>query len=318
MKPNSPTVSVCIPTYNSASYVAQTLDSILAQTYQDVEIIVSDNASTDETVEILREYEATHGIQVHRNERNIGPNDNFNRLISLAKGKYTAIYHSDDLYEPTILEESVEVLDRNRDVGLVTTMAKVINAQGDYLYSYALPGEIAAMNKSIYSFEEAFLGVVLTLDRTIFFVTPSVMVRTAAYRELGFFDWSRYGCTIDYEMWLRIARRYKVGQINRELMRYRLHAQQGSEMEVRNNIELPDLLLVLDEYVHYVADAAIVKICRRFVDRTIIKTALKQNFINQFDKSSMSLERLTTPLYRLAGNAVACANMLGLNLHVRP
>src|SRR3990170_7727880 len=108
---NKSLVSICIPTYNSARYLRQCLDSIASQTYKNVEVIISDNASTDDTVSIINEYMNKYGFKLNINPVNIGACANFNKLISLARGKYIAIYHADDVYEQTIVEESVRVLD---------------------------------------------------------------------------------------------------------------------------------------------------------------------------------------------------------------
>jgi glycosyltransferase involved in cell wall biosynthesis len=313
-----PTVSVCIPTYNSASYVAQTLDSILAQTYRDFEIIVSDNCSSDETRSILREYESAHGIRLHFNERNIGPGANFNKLIDLARGELVAIYHADDLYEPSIVSTCVNVFMEDDEIALVGTMATAINSTGEKLFDYSLPHFLVSGGIRRYGFDEAMRGVISTLGNEIFFITPSIMVRKSLYNQLGRFDESSYKCSGDYEMWLRIARRRPVAIIDKPLMNYRLHDKQGSELEVRKNVELPDLLLVFDEYAGYLTNTNTLAECRRFVDRAVIKTALKQNCINQFEKSSTTLGRLGGPAYRLAGRVIAWANRLGLNLHIRP
>ncbi|MBC8017164.1 MAG: hypothetical protein H7X83_01415, partial [Verrucomicrobia bacterium] len=127
-----------------------------------------------------------------------------------------------------------------------------------------------------------------------------------------------YNCAIDYEMWLRIARKYRVSIIEQKLMSYRIHEKQGSELEVRRNIELPDVLTVIQDYRQYVTDPGIRKAAEYSIDRTIVKTALKQNYTRQFCKSSQSLRVLRTAGYRLCGRAVALANALRLSLHIWP
>lgn len=318
MNHSNPRVSICVPTYNSALYLRQSLDSILSQSYKDFEVIVSDNASTDETVSILDEYAALYGIKVYRNEKNIGAIANFNRLVELAGGEYTAIYHSDDIYAGSIIEESVRVLDTDASIGLVSTMADVIDAEGAKLYDYRLHDGIKKLDKTVYDFEEAFLGVIGTRKNTIFFVTSTVMVRTGMYRELGLFNEPVYKCSVDYEMWLRIARKFRVSIIDQKLMSYRVHEKQGSELEVRRNIELPDLLTVIQDYRHYVTNPVIRKAAEYSIDRTIIKTALKQNYVGQFSKSGQTLRMLVTLTYRFFGRAVALANTLHLRLHIWP
>jgi len=122
-----PLVSICMPTCNSEIYLRESLDSIASQTYKNTEVIISDNASTDSTISIINEYVEKYGFKLFINKTNIGAHANFNKLISLAGGEYVAIYHSDDVYEKTIVEESVKVLSEDESIGLVGTMGNIIN-----------------------------------------------------------------------------------------------------------------------------------------------------------------------------------------------
>src|SRR3990167_954010 len=97
-----PLVSVCVPTFNSEKYLRQTLDCVLGQTFQDIEIVVVDNRSTDCTVGICREYQQQdRRLSIHENQTNLGAFANFNRCIQLATGTYIKFLMSDDLLEPT-------------------------------------------------------------------------------------------------------------------------------------------------------------------------------------------------------------------------
>lgn len=100
-------VSICIPTYNSVKFLHLMLDSIVEQTYKNIEVIISDNASTDNTVAFAQEYCDKYKWNFYQNEVNIGAGANFNKLIELTTGDYIAIYHADDVYHPTIVEESI-------------------------------------------------------------------------------------------------------------------------------------------------------------------------------------------------------------------
>jgi glycosyltransferase involved in cell wall biosynthesis len=84
-----PRVSIGLPVFNGEKYLAEALDSILSQTYRDFKLIISDNASTDRTEQICREYAAKdRRIRYYRNEKNIGAPKNFNRVFELSSGKY--------------------------------------------------------------------------------------------------------------------------------------------------------------------------------------------------------------------------------------
>lgn len=313
-----PLVSLCVPTYNSEKYLAECLDSLLAQDYDNLEIIVSDNASTDATVEILTSYAERGAIKINLQPSNVGAGANFNRLIELAQGELIAIYHSDDLYSPEIVSASVAELVAKPEVGLVGTMAAVINSSGTQIANYYLPRSLQKRSRSDFSFDELMLGACSLRGYQGFLVTPSVMVRRALYEELGLFDQVHFRCACDYEMWLRLATRCRVAVIDRPLMSYRIHQTQGSQHEVRTNIELPDLLIVLDHYLERVSASKVMRVVRNFIDWTVLKTALKLNYARMFAKSSTILDTMRGNRYRPLALIVHCANKLRLRLGVKP
>ena len=106
MSDDLPLVCICVPTYNSAASIRETLESILAQTYLNLTIHVSDNASTDGTLKIVESI-SDRRISLHRHDVNVGGEGNFNRCIHFAAGKYTAIFHADDIYEPDMVAAQV-------------------------------------------------------------------------------------------------------------------------------------------------------------------------------------------------------------------
>src|ERR1035438_397419 len=107
MNDEPPLVCICLPTYNAALTVRQTLNSILAQTYTNLVVHVSDNASTDDTLKVIESF-ADSRVKIHRHSINVGGEGNFDRCIQLAEGKYTAIFHSDDIYEPEMVAKQVD------------------------------------------------------------------------------------------------------------------------------------------------------------------------------------------------------------------
>jgi glycosyltransferase involved in cell wall biosynthesis len=129
-----PHVSVGIPVYNGEKYLAETLDSLRAQSLKDFEIVISDNASTDRTCEICRSYQAKDPrIRYFRNEQNIGAAPNFNRVFELSRGPFFHGGAYDDLYEPLFLERCVDVLEREPEVVLSHTRTKLIGVRGEVL-----------------------------------------------------------------------------------------------------------------------------------------------------------------------------------------
>jgi len=241
---NNPLVSICIPTYNTAKYLKKCLNSIVNQTYPNKEIIISDNASTDETEKIVKEYVKKYKVKYYKNEKNIGAEANFSKCIQLANGEYIAIFHSDDLYLPNMVEKQVQVFQDNISVGAVFTQANYINSYGKIIGESKLPNELR--NKKIYYFSEIFLSILNNLN---FLVCPSAMVRNNIYKKLSSFDKDRFGTSADLDMWLRILERHPIAIIDEKLMNWRISNTQGSFSTRYLHVKQADFFRVMDCYL---------------------------------------------------------------------
>ncbi|OFV70021.1 glycosyltransferase [Acetobacterium wieringae] len=118
---NEPLVSVCMPIYNDEKHISKAIDSVLKQTYQNFEIIVCDNCSTDKTYEIVDKIEDSR-IRLYKNEENIGFLLNTNRTWQKAKGKYIVTLHGDDAYLDSYIENVVKIFNNNNKVGIIHFM----------------------------------------------------------------------------------------------------------------------------------------------------------------------------------------------------
>jgi len=126
-----PRISIGLPVYNGERYLIETLESIIAQSFEDFELVISDNASTDRTPEICKDYSLNDGrIRYYRNEENIGAAGNYNRVFALSSGTYFKWISHDDLSAPTFLENCVEVLDCEPDVVLCYPKTVLIDENG--------------------------------------------------------------------------------------------------------------------------------------------------------------------------------------------
>ena len=132
MSPSKTRVSIGMPVYNGANYLRLALDSLRQQTYEEFEIVISDNASTDETESICRSYaDQDSRIRYYRQDENIGAVVNFNRVFELSHGDYFKWAAHDDVCAPTFLERCVEILDQNPDVAWCHTKSDMIDSNGD-------------------------------------------------------------------------------------------------------------------------------------------------------------------------------------------
>ncbi len=288
----------------------------MAQSYRDFEVIISDNASSDGTVSIINDYAKRHQFKLNINSENVGAGANFNKLITLAEGKYVAIYHADDVYDKNIVEESVKILDAYDSVGLVGTMGKIMNDEGNVFNSFRLPKHLKKLNQTIYTFDEALSGI---LKRGWFFVTPSIMVRKKIYDEVGVFELKEFKFAGDYELWLRIARKYPVAILDKRLINYRVHKNQGTEREVRKNPEVADIVSVIKKYREYTSNKKVKKMCDDCINANIIKAARRQNYYRLFGKSNDTLGSLESRniIFLMHKYGIKLCNLLKISIKNR-
>ncbi len=132
-----PLVTIGLPVYNGDYFIEETLKSILNQTYDDFELIISDNASTDTTEKICKYYASKDKrIKYHRNEKNLGAAKNYNQLVDMARGKYFKWAAADDLISPEYLILCVDVLEKNEDILISQTKICLIDEKSRHLQDY--------------------------------------------------------------------------------------------------------------------------------------------------------------------------------------
>lgn len=240
----SPIVCICVPTYNASTTVAETLESILAQTYKNIIVHVSDNASTDNTLEVVDSIVDSR-LFVHRNRENIGGEGNFTRCIGLASGKYTAIFHADDVYEPDMIARQVAYLEANSGIGAVFTAAITIDEKGRPLGAI---GTAPADDGGVASFDFQKLFKAMLLQHN-FLVCPSALVRTSIYQDaIKVWGNSEFKSASDVDTWLRIAWLQPIAVLSVPLMRYRISRKQYSHVNLQRT-ERADFFSVMDFYL---------------------------------------------------------------------
>ncbi len=137
MSNHQPRLSIGLPVYNGERFIKEAIDSILAQTFEDFELIISDNASIDKTEEICRAYvKEDQRIRYYRNEKNIGCACNFNRVFELSSGEYFKWAAHDDLHAPDFLMKCIEILDQDPSVILCHSKVYFIDEHGQFLQNY--------------------------------------------------------------------------------------------------------------------------------------------------------------------------------------
>jgi len=184
--PNHPRVSIGLPVYNGSRYLAAALDSLLGQTFADFELIICDNASTDDTQAICGNYAARDPrIRYIREPANTGAVRNHNRTIELARGEFFKWAAHDDVYAPQFVERCVRHLDAHPETVLAFSRTRFIDQDGTPLAEYPHPLNLASPSRG-----ERFLGYVCANH---VMVEDYGLVRTDVLRQtplLGNFVWS--------------------------------------------------------------------------------------------------------------------------------
>jgi len=241
-------VVLCVPIHNAALTLRQTLDSLLSQTYPISKIKLFDNASTDETAIIIREYAEKYSvIESFRNDVLVSAEDNFTNCIQAASGDYCAIVHSDDLYMPDFISEAVKAFEVDGHCVAVFCHAREINLEGHIIGARFVPPFLKHNPVTYLDFNELFSAV---LSYANFLTCPSAVVRSSVYKDsVKMWNGSEFKTSADLDTWLRIARLGKVAFISRPLMNYRVATTSLSFRMAKVRVSKHDLFKVLDHYL---------------------------------------------------------------------
>jgi len=220
----SPTVSVGIPVYNGADYIADAIESVLAQTYQNFNLTICDNCSTDETEKIVSEYRDPR-ITYVRHYENIGILNNANSCLELADGEYFNILHHDDIMLPTNLERKVHLLESNPEIGFVHSNFILIDENSKVVAENSWENDSRSdyIENGMFAFKKYINK--MPLGASIFI--GSVMARRSCYHKVGTFN-PKFPHCHDSEMWLRMLLYYDVACIGEPLVKYRVHQTSAS------------------------------------------------------------------------------------------
>lgn len=221
-----PKVSVIIPSYNRANYISEAIDSVLNQTYQDFEIIVIDDGSTDNTKEVLSKYD--NKIR-YLYQKNSGASAARNLGINKAIGEYISFLDADDIWLPFKLKSQIDIMAKNQDVALIFTDIESFNHCGIVRYSLMrsqFPQETDSFKNKVLkiNFNDGTIIKGALYEELIygnFIFTPTVLINKNCLQREEYFDENLY-ISEDYDFWLRITQKYQVLYCNKVTARCRL------------------------------------------------------------------------------------------------
>ncbi len=212
---SQPLISICIPAYNAEKFINETLESILNQTYQNLEIIITDDCSKDQTVSIINSF-SDKRIKFYQNEKNLGVEGNWNKALQQATGKYCKMMGADDILYSNCISEQLNVFENaeNKDVVLVTSHKNVINQDGKLIMTRKFPGNgkykgIKALKKSLHRGTNVIGEPVAGLFR------KEILEKSGYYNGENLY-------MIDMDLWGKILKHGDLYVVNKVLYAFRI------------------------------------------------------------------------------------------------
>jgi len=257
-----PLVTIGIPNYNYANYIIDSINSVLNQTYPNIELIIVDDFSKDNSVAVIDQFIHTYQgyikIKFIRNKVNGGLTKVCNQILEAAKGKYFQTLDADDLLLPDKIGKQVKLMEVKEDVAIVYSNVAVIDEKGsviseDYLYRVGYDKNNMPQDNV---FEKLFYFNFIPL--------PSVLVNTNYARHVGGFDENLQ--VQDYYLWLKLAEQYNVVFMNEQTALYRVHEASMSNSNKTNPASIASVLDIKFRYFKSVNDT--------------IKKEIKKNIYN--------------------------------------
>lgn len=227
-----PLISIVTPTYNQSKYLEETIQSVLLQDYPNIEYIVLNDGSTDNTEEILKKYD---GKIIWESHQNIGQTPTINKGWRLSNGQIIAYINSDDTYVvPGAVSKGVEFLLANLDIAMVYGDAYEIDEVGRIVKYHSAP-------------KCDFTTLVKEWARTLSWqiVQPSTFIRREILDEVGYLDPSIY-YAMDLDYWLRIGIKHKIAHLSEPLSCYRLHSESKTMSTHARNA--PDFITIFNKF----------------------------------------------------------------------
>lgn len=237
-------VSICIPTYNGEAFLQEALNSVLAQTYKNIEVIISDDASTDNTLEIAKSFKGfvDFPVTIISHKPN-GIGANWNNCIKNANGSFIKFLFQDDILYPDCISEMIATFEENSELGLVSCKRDLI-----------IEGEV---NSNVMEWIDKFKNLqnqfetidnVTIIDKNFFseeyFLSGNnnkigeptvVMFRKEIVKDVGYFD-EKLKQNLDYVFYYRLLKKHQIAIIKKPLAAFRIHENQATNINRKKNI----------------------------------------------------------------------------------
>ena len=253
MQKRAPLVSIIIPNYNHSRYLDQCLQSAIKQTYQNIEIIFLDNASTDSSIEVAEKYQKD-GVKICRNQFNIMNNSYKILADQMANGKYLILLCADDYLLPDFIETAVAIMEKYPSVGyvhgerdFVTDQGEMIELEPFYRCSFIAPGQNTMPVYMVTTVAHPAQGV----------------IRREAFRQIEGYDMEIDHMNADRSLWFYLSYFYDTAYIREKMCRIRVGSQSETVITQRN-FQHPILChLTINDYVKFAKEKELPQVYQR-------------------------------------------------------
>lgn len=250
---NKPLVSVILPSYNHGKYIGEAIESVLKQDFEDFEFLISDDASSDNTVEIIKKYNDPR-IKAHFFKSNQGATINGGYLLNQVKGKYVALINSDDVWLPNKLSTQVEFMESQPEYGACFTWAKLIDENGEDIKAKDLV--FNQPNRT----QGGWLEYFFTKGNCL--CHPSMLIKSEAYEVAGSYNLAMRQLP-DFDMWVRLVKKYPIHIITSVYVAHRrfIHSGENTSSPILSNSlrDINESSFVLSSFFDDVNDKILVE-----------------------------------------------------------
>lgn len=270
-----PLVSIIIPTYNVEKYIEEGIDSLLNQTYTNLEILIIDDCSTDNTVQIIKsKYSKNQKIKLYEKSQNLGPANSRNIGIKQSKGKYIALLDGDDYYAEDKIEKQVQLMELNLDIVACSTFLQCIGLKNNIIKFSIDHSEIK---------DRQLLGCPIA--------HPSVMFRASFLKENNLYYNENFRYSEDYELFIRmIEKGGKFLTIPEALYMYRVSGNQASFKKSDNKILKNEKQWEISKNLHYQVLSKLIDENSELYDKKFVDALLMHQVIRNYDDLKLFID----------------------------
>lgn len=278
-----PLVSVLIPTFNRPEMLKEALNSVIGQSYKNIEIIICDDSTNNKTELLIKEhFNNVEAIKYIKNKENMGQFENDIKCLTLANGEYVNFLMDDDLFHPDKIERMMEYLvcDYNNEVTLVTSHRQLIDIEGNYLPDWNATKRLFSEDKRIDGIE---FGDFVLKNCSNFIGEPTTVLfrKKYLYEEFGVFCSRKSKCNVDLASWLSLLAEGDIVYISDTLSYFRIHGGQ--------QLQNPNMIMGgWSDFIHFVVDAKKKGFLKKTQDVSIATETVQrlvQNSLTKFENN---------------------------------